>query len=278
MRIIFLLAAAALVTWHAEATAQTPVYEYKVDTSIYQITRSYFCPAPNAVGLMRDPQNWSTGVPELEFFAGAIALDAYHKKNSNQYDIFSFTGKIASVTIPMDGWGNIFFSQYFVDNDADWECIYNYYPDSIRLFKVFDANGTTLLSDTGFANYGYDWQNTYIVRTATPQWSFKAWRFRTNVSSGTPGGLAKTAGSSPQAMMTFGPTGDYRISLAPVSGGKTSVTLTDMLGRRVFSREVGNLTGPVSFTIPDNEVPPTPFVTKAKDERGTVVKKAIPRR
>ena len=105
---------------------------------------------------------------------------------------------------------------------------------------------------------------------------FKAWRFRTDVSSAPPKGFAKTASSIPNAMMTFGPTGDYRISLTPVSGGKTSVTLFDMLGRCVFSKDIGNLTGPVTYTIPENGVPATPFIAKVKDEKGVLLKKELP--
>jgi hypothetical protein len=284
MKKICLLALTTLTMWNMKAAAQTAVYEYTPDTAIYEGTlRALFCPAPSALGITKfdDPNVGST----VSDFAGAVALFAEKKKNSNQYDIFSFTGKIASVTIPMDpnifGW--IFFSQFFINNDADWECIFNYSNDTTLLFKVFNANGTALLSDTGRVIYGYDWQNTYVVRM--PQMAnfgkkngLKAWRFRTDVSSSLPNGLAKSAGAFPHAMMTFGPAGDYQIKLAPGSGGKTSVTLTDMLGRRIFSRNVGNVTSPMTFTVPGIEVPPSPFVTKVQDERGTVRKKEIPKR
>ena len=205
-------------------------------------------------------------------------LTAYKNKNSDQYDIYSFTGKIGSIIIRDSLWSNssFLFSQTFIDADPDWECLVTYriYPESFSRFKVLDNNGATLLADTGSCIYGYDGQNTYVLQPREN--GCRAWRFRTNVSSASPNGLAKTSRAIPNAMMTFGPTGDYRITLAPASSGKTSVTLTDMLGRCVFSRDFGNLTSPVTFTIPENGVPPSPFITKVQDEKGTYLRKEIP--
>jgi hypothetical protein len=50
----------------------------------------------------------------------------------------------------------------------------------------------------------------------------------------------------------------------------------DMLGRRIFPKDIGNVLSPVTFTIPENGVPPSPFVTKVQDEKGTVLRKEIP--
>jgi hypothetical protein len=279
-----LTAISILIAWNFQALGQVPEFEFSVDTSIYA------GPYTNYVNVYPGPNTDFDNV--YSYQASGKALLAARKKNSTQYDIFSFTGKIGSMTIPdptdstITSYNGYMFSQTFIDNDPQWECIVWYrgssycgtYP-AIDYFKVFDNDGTVLLSDTGSAYYGLAGQNTYVFRVmydCNSVRKFKAWRFRTNVSSASPGGLAKSAGSIPHAMMAFGPSGDYRITLAPASGGKTSVTLTDMLGRQVFSREVGNLTSPVTFTIRETGVPPTPFVAKVRNEKGTVAKREIP--
>jgi len=172
------------------------------------------------------------------------------------------------------------FSQTYIDEDSDWECIVDYkdYPETFHHLIVADADGTVLLSDTssyGSFNYAYDLQNTYVFLPLNNS-SYKYWRFRTNVSSASPNALSKTAGSFPHAMMTYGPTGDYRITLAPVGGGKTSVQLFDMLGRNIFSKNIDNITSPMSFTIPENNLPQSPFIAKVKDEKGVSIKREIP--
>jgi hypothetical protein len=270
-KILLLGAIVSLTMWNVEVTAQPSVYEYTVDTSLYDNNKtitgaSSFFPGPE-LPVSHEFTAFSTG-----FF-----LTAYKKKNSDQYDIYSFSGKIGSITIPDSLWSNtrILFSQTFIDADQDWECLVK---DIISLksfngFKVLDNDGTELLADTGNCYYGYDGQNTYVLDPRVN--GCKAWRFRANVSSASPNGLTKTA-AMPHAMMTFGPTGDYRIRLAPSSGGKTSVSLFDMLGRCVFSRDIGNLTSPVNFTIPENNVPPSPFITKVQNEKGAVLRKEIP--
>jgi hypothetical protein len=78
-------------------------------------------------------------------------------------------------------------------------------------------------------------------------------------------------------MMTFGAsTGEYRVSLQPAGGGKTSMQLFDMIGRTIFTKIIDDITRPVTFTVPQDNVPRTPFIAKFQDENGLTVQKKIP--
>ncbi len=77
-------------------------------------------------------------------------------------------------------------------------------------------------------------------------------------------------------MMTFGTSGDYRISLQPAGGGKTTVQLFDLLGRLIFAKTIDEITRLTSFTIPESGMPRTPFVAKVRDGNGTAVRREVP--
>jgi hypothetical protein len=271
MKKMMLAAIVGLMMWNAKAATPPQANYCTFDTSVYE---SY----PAEVSCFPGPHEQIAHASSGE--TNGILCSVYKKKGSNQYDIFTLTGKIGSIIIPSYGTSNeILISQTFIDEDADWECIENYrnYPETFLHSVVLDADGTVLLSDTGSRSirYAYDFQNTYVYRQVG-DYSYKYWRFRTNVSSSSPNALSKTAGSFPHAMMAYGPTGDYRIRLAPAGGGKTSVQLFDMLGRNVFSKNIDNITSPVTFTIPENNVPQSPFIAKVKDEKGVSIKREIP--
>ena len=77
---------------------------------------------------------------------GQMAVYAFFQKNSNQADLYSFSGKIGTSVIPIlrvPGYKcRVIFSCYMIDDDASWESIVNYYDmyaDNLSLyFKVFD--------------------------------------------------------------------------------------------------------------------------------------------
>ena len=125
---------------------------------------------------------------------------------------------------------------------------------------------------------GFDGNNTYVcLRNTDYALTFKAWRFRTDITSAAPPALAKSTSShGPLPMMTFGPAGDYRVSLQPAGGGKTSLQMFDLLGRCIFTKTIDDLTRPVSFTVPAGNVPRTPFVARVRDENGASMQREIP--
>jgi hypothetical protein len=243
-----------------------------LDTMEYSAVESYkFFPGPNF---------YST-----DLSGGGVNIYVYKAKNTDRYDFFSFTGKVSSMVIPAATVGvtepeyhSILFSQTFIDNDTGWECIVNYYDASKNYaehFKVFDGNGSLLLSDTGLGTYGFDGFSTYVVQRPMSM-QIKAWRFRSAVSVASPGPLAKTAAGASRAMMTFGMNGDYQIRLAPADGGKTSVKVFDMLGRNIFTKYIDEVRSPVTLTIPESGLPHTPFIAKVQDEMGVTVKREVP--
>jgi hypothetical protein len=272
MKKAFFAAIAALIVWNTGIYGQVLVTGYTLDTSEYRAAAScYFFPGPNV---------YSTNLS-----GGGVNIYAYKVKNSDRYDFFSFSGKVSSMAIsssligvPDSDYNSIYFSQTFIDSDTGWECIVNYFDvnkNYAEYFKVLDGNGSLLLSDTGLGTYGFDGYNTYVVQRPMTT-TIKAWRFRTNISSVSQNPLAKAALGVPHAMMTFGMNGDYRIKLAPADGGKMSVRLFDMLGRTVFTRCIDRVTAPVTLTIPEYDLPPGPFITKLRDDKGATTKREIP--
>jgi hypothetical protein len=227
---------------------------------------------------------WSYGFigPEPINEAG---LRVYQKKGTNQCDIFTiFYQKIGTITIPdQPPTGkkiySISYSQKFLDEDIGWEFIINYYDtvNNSESFKVIDETGTVLLSDENYASYGFDGQNTYVFayqRFPENRYaSHKVWKFCSNISSASHP-LSK-ASSSPGPMMAYMPSGDFRVSLQPVTGG-TSIQIFDMLGRQIFQKSIQNIREPTSFIIPSSGMPNTPFVTRVNNNNGSFTKKGIP--
>jgi len=137
----------------------TPVHIGKVsiDTSIYDLEDytwrySYFIPGPF-----------------VSSFAGSVSVQVFRKKNTNQYDIYSFNGKLATTIIPelniRENSYMFYFSCKMVDDDDGWETLLNC-DDRVRTkryFKVLDDDGTELLADSGYARYGFDGNSTYIT-------------------------------------------------------------------------------------------------------------------
>jgi hypothetical protein len=165
------------------------------------------------------------------------------------------------------------------------------YQSAGKGFLLVDDDGSTILSDICqdpyndtlryASNFGFDGNSTYLCveksKGTNPSPSpYKLYRFRTNISPTKPQSLSKKA-AGPNTMMFFGPSaGDYRISLLPSGGGKTSVQLFDMMGRQVFESQVDDITRPFSITIPAEQTSRTPFITRVRDKNGSVVKKEIP--
>lgn len=259
----------------------TPVYnEFTVDTSLYTVSHPliYCIPGPNLASI-REPISsiWMFIYPCL-------------RKNSDQVDLFSAGGKCGTVTIPtiqnrVDNHSNTYYycSQTFIDEDIEWETLYILEEaDSLGgfmyHFEVFDNDGTSLLSDTGRASYGFDGQNTYVLTGYVSDYkplSIRSWRFRTNVTASAPSLRKTTAATMP--MTIYGPTSDnLRIKLLPTGSNRTTVQLFDLMGRCIFSKEVGKLTSPVTFTVPEKNVPQSPFITRVENNDGSYVKKRLP--
>jgi len=255
--------------------AQQLVYQFKIDTTKYEYSpiTTYVVPHPN-VNAMPFIYSISGGlVDNTNLYCQAVKL-----KNSKQYDIYTLEGKVGtiSINIPNGAMGfNAIISQTILDNDNGWEYILNYRDtlSSIDMFTVVDDNNAALLSDSGFANYGFDGQNTYVM-SYLPDGSCKVWKFRSNVSSTSPG-LAKTSASA-APIMALMPSGNFRINLAPSSNGQTSIQLFDMLGRLVFAKNIQDMKTQTSYVIPSTNVPKSPFMTKVNNGSGVFYQKEIP--
>jgi hypothetical protein len=259
--------------------AQELIGTYSADTSVYLRAPSY--------GIWGPGDYIETGLNDYFWLNGTDLLSLYQKKGSDQYDIFSFFGKIGSMTIPSlanarNYW--IIFSQTLINADTNFECIVNFQPnnnvDTTYSFKVFDNKGNQLLSDKGVAGYGFDGQNTYIISLpliieGNRNYTWKIWKFRSNISSRSKS-LSKTAATH-GPMMTYMPSGDLRVNLQPVSGG-TSIQIFDMLGRQLFNETIQNINKPTTINIPASGMPNSPFVAKVNNSNGSYIKKGMPAR
>jgi hypothetical protein len=254
--------------------AQQLVYEFKIDTAKYEDSpiTTYVIPHPN-ISAMRFISSVTNTFSNTNLWCQALKL-----KNSNQYDIYALEGKAGTVTIniPSNAYTCLaIISQTILDNDDGWEYILNY-VDTITghwMFTVVDDNNAVLLSDSGMANYGFDGQNTYVMSYLNDG-SLKIWKFRSNVSSASPG-LAKTSASA-APIMALMPSGDFRINLAPSANGQTSIQLFDMLGRLVFAKNIQDMRTQTSYVIPSNNIPKSPFITKVNNGNGVFYQKEIP--
>lgn len=262
--------------------ASFETFEFKLDTAVYETPNVYF------IFLYPGPEyaHYSNKViSEPADNQILLQLMMFHKKNSDQYDIFSFSGKVGSMIIPSTllpeehiNSIQILCSRTFIDEDDGWECIINdYYETGNAKFFIVDNDGTQILTGSGGVAYGFDGKNTYVFqRVGSSYYNYKFWRFRTNITSASSPALAKSVASGPLPMMTFGAAGDYRISFEPSGGGRTTVQLFDMLGKQVFVKTIDEITRPVSFTISESDMPRTPFIAKVRDGKGSTVRREIP--
>ncbi|NLW30501.1 MAG: hypothetical protein GXY77_03490 [Fibrobacter sp.] len=207
---------------------------------------------------------------------------AFRKKNSNEIDIYSYTGKCGTSVFPQlppypDGLTEyqVFLSQTYVDDDPQWEALLILSNE----FLLLDHDGTELLRDSGTTDvgYGFDGNSTYIVAKNGPEWGFKTWRLRTNISSTASPSLGKKKAASPGTMIVHGLNdGNYRVTLTPSSGNGAIFQLHDLLGRCLLTKSIKDFNGPVTFTIPNDKVPKTPFIAETKSEGSALRKKVIP--
>lgn len=251
--------------------AQQLVSEFKIDTAQYEYpsTQLYIMQVPGADAVF----NTLGSKDRFSISYGGLILK---KKNSDQYDIFSYTGKTGSLTIPqtlIDQAYYVFISQTILDSDNGWEILVDCMNNGPSYtYTVLDDNNSVLLADSGFATYGYDGQNTYICA----QWNgYKIWRFRTNLSQNASQPLAKSAVGTPGPIMSLMPSGDLRVSLQPAAGG-TSIQIFDFLGRQIFQKTVSDIKKTTTFTIPSSDIPNSPFITKVNNEKGSFVQKKNP--
>lgn len=214
---------------------------------------------------------------------------AFRRKNSDQFDIYSFAGKMATVTVPivstqeLNGEINILFSQNMLDIDDGWESIVNYslfdnYVDT-SFFKVYDDDKTELLADNGIVSYGFDGKNTYVLVGSHIRFSsshIKAWQFRTNIQNSSSQNLAKKAASQSPIQIIGHSGGDYRVTLSPTNGNQIDFQMFDLMGRCVFARKINNLISPVTFTVHENIIPASPFITKVSDGENNYYKRQVP--
>ena len=258
--------------------AETPVLvaDYQVDTSLYYYSMSTlfrYAPGPLLYGNM-------TGSP----FCEDVLVMAFRKKNSNEIDIYSYTGKCGTSVFPQlpphpESSPNytVFLSQTYVDNDPQWEAILIFNRE--KRFLLLDHDGAELLRDSiTDVGYGFDGNSTYIVaKNRESRWGFKTWRLRTNISSAASPSLGKKKAASPGTMVVHGLNdGNYRVTLTPSSGNGAIFQLHDLLGRCLLSKSIKDFNGPVTFTIPNEQVPKTPFIAETKSEGSALRKKVIP--
>jgi hypothetical protein len=257
--------------------SQELVYNVNIDTMQYENAKCFVSVVPSPGSLRADNIDGFG-------FGDHYYISLFHKKNTNQYELISFSGKIGSINIDTSLtpskylMNSLFVSQKIINTDEKWEYIINYQAldmSSDYKFKVFDGNGKVILSDNGFAYYGYDGRNTYVfVDNRTKLLSLKAWRFRTDASSAA-SQLAKKS-STPGSIMSLMPSGDFRVSLQPTANGEASIQIFDMLGKQIFSQTVQNINSPKSFIVPSSGIPRSPFIAKVKSGEETFTKKEIP--
>jgi hypothetical protein len=259
----------------------TPVHvcSVSIDTSIYDyLGFCSFAPGPFI--------EWQSN---SEMLYGNTFAEAFRKKESINVDIYSFNGQIGTAVVPMLSENTIglireiVLSCTMLDDDNEWESIviYEKQSNNHRFFKAFDHDGTEILADSGHAFYGFDGNNTYIVRFIDNyfgrRFNYDTWRFRTNIASQSPKSLSKTKSTQQSFMQIYGLSdGNYKVSLTPSSGNQVHFQMFDLMGRCVFSKQIENLTKPVSFTVPEGSVPNSPFIAKVKDGNETLYKKQIP--
>jgi hypothetical protein len=267
----------------SKAGQPASAYSVAIDTAVYDLDTWQYMDCmffPSAVSMD------ATRLPANIYYPGTLYA-AFRKKDSTAVDIFSLSGKVGSVNLPpqsrdFNTQGFIYlFSQTIVDADEGWECL-RIRPGSDGPFILFDEDGSQLLSDLGFAFYGFDGKDTYVITTQSPgdvyfqPLAWKCWRFRTDVAAAQPGSLQKKTVSFPQPMMAFGPAGKFQISLLPAGGGPTSVRLFDCMGRLVYDRTVEDINKPTTVNISKFDVPKTPFIAKVRDGNGSIARKQIP--
>jgi hypothetical protein len=281
------LLGALLIFLPLKVNGVTPVHcRVSIDSSIYDFSHYYyisFVPGP-----FTDWKSTPFSYGPNDLNSSPMVVQAFRKKNSNQFDLYTFSGKIGTSVVPIiNGYdiyvSSIIFSRDLVDDDASWESIINYRKESvsdlsIKTFKVFDDDGTELLADTLNAYYGFDGNSTYIIACngERQNFSYDSWRFRTNIASSS-SSLAKAQAVSTGLMRIYGQDdGNYRVTLSPSSGNQVNFQMFDLLGRCVFSKQINNITSPQSFTIPESNIPNSPFIAKVSDKNGSLYKKQIP--
>lgn len=273
--VITLLLLLPIIFFKANGATPTHIGKLNIDTSMYDFSsfRStpFFLPGP---------------FTEYMSSLGSV-LKAFLKKNSTQFDIYSLNGKIGSSVVPIIKENvsiiKITYSCYMVDDDDEWETLVTFFIEEPNncYFKVFDNDGTELLADSGSAAYACDNNNTYIINGSTIEGflDYDIWRFRTNISTTTSKSLSKTRAAKPSFMQIYGLSdGNYKVSLIPSSGNQVQFQMFDLMGRCIFSKQLENLKAPVTFTIPESNVPNSPFIAKVKDGNETLYKKQIPLR
>ena len=275
-----LLAIIFLMFLPLKIAAVTPVHMpiVSIDTSNYEFGGNYirnsFVPSP-----------YTTWDVSYNYNGNSMIIRSFLKKNSNQYDLYSFAGRIGTSVIPIIRDSDkiitdVGFSCKMIDDDDSWESIVLYYPlgkYEERYYKVFDHDGTELLADSGSAFYGFDGNSTYVINyKGRDDYMTDSWRFRTNLASSSPS-LPKTRAATPGLMRIYGQNdGNYRVTLSPSSGNQINFQMFDLLGKCVFSKKINNLTTPQSFVVPGSNVPQSPFIAKVSDKNGSNCKKQIP--
>lgn len=261
---------AILLPFEVISQRPTPVFiaNPAIDSSLYDINYDCFlsyCPDPITRTLS----------------AETYFIKAYRKKNSNQFDIYSFYGKCGSSIVQLINDTNylhrISFSRTMLDNDSGWEAIVIYDGAAkVKSYysKVFDDDGTEILSDSGVVlTYGFDGNDTYVmyhVDMLIYSQRMKAWRFRTNVFSSSSMPVSRTKPVSFQQIQIrqmIG--GNYRVSIQNVSDDVVNFQMVNLLGKLVFSKKVNNSSSVVTFIIPEKGIPAGPFIAKVNDGDNT---------
>ena len=277
MKIKILFTGILFMVLFFDVHAEPPVLvaDYLIDTSLYEplyAARHRFVPGPYLY----------YNEPMSVMHPGLIAW-AYRKKNSNEVDIYSYAGKIATSVFPVfsdveDDFFSVWLSCYFFDADPEWEAIVNY--SSPEFFVLYDDDGTEKLRDSGEAGFGFDGLHTYISvrKSVNGEYGLKTWRVRTNVSNvASSPGISKSISGSRGLMRFYGfDDGQYKVNLSPVVGNSAVFQVYDLLGRCVMTKEIEDISAPVTFTIPRNITPNTPFIAKAKGSNGSELKKGVP--
>jgi hypothetical protein len=278
MKVLFVMIMLSSTVLFAGEKIVPVVMEFKVDTTIYL----YSVPYEDNRRRLFEVVNMAKIFPVPLIDASRsnyYTLEncrAFLKKNSTQIDLVSFQGVIGTINIPSLLDTTILrltFSQTFIDNDQGWEVLAAFSGHS----TLFDDDGAVIITSNDYTYLGFDGNNTYVVSgILNTNQTIKSWRFRTNISPSGGSTLKKATSGIAPIMMTYGMSdGNYRVTLEPTSGGKTRMQLFDLVGRCIFSKQIDNISQPVSFTIPESSLPQTPFITKVSNGNGSVVKKEI---
>jgi hypothetical protein len=253
-----------------------------LDTNIYDWTKS-------GVVYQRLSPLYGNGIDSR---LSQLRNNFYFNKKTGQYDIFVNETKVASVNcLDTVQYKHLFcqlISQTVFNSNDDWEVLWGY-SDSVDLYHshtILTASDRTIIwksqSDEVGGQVYFDDKYTYLSVTLNKESGYNAryYRFHPAIPSVNSTLLKKSSASTGllQPLFSFNPAGDYTLKLNRSSGGATNVSLLNLLGQQIFSKNIPNLDNEVTITLPSGTVIPQTMITKVQNSNGTLFAKTMPMR